>query len=147
MRPSVSLAQLLIAMMGDTYARVKENSDAEWKIGRLRSLLEATRQMHPVPPPFNLPLNLIHIIRNCGQQDKNVVQQQETKQWEVGGYLWDLKREKDRVARNLLKKLTKKRALESECEERAEATETRIKGIEVKVEQILDKLNTLTTKS
>jgi len=144
---NVVLVNLLIAMMGDTYARVKENSDAEWKIGRLRSLLEATRQMHPVPPPFNLPLNLIHIIRNCGQQDKNVVQQQETKQWEVGGYLWDLKREKDRVARNLLKKLTKKRALESECEERAEATETRIKGIEVKVEQILDKLNTLTTKS
>jgi hypothetical protein len=131
-------------MMGDTYARVKENSDAEWKIGRLRSLMEATRQMHPVPPPLNLPLTLFHIIRNCGQQDKNVVEQQEAKQWEVGGYLWDLKREKDRVARDLLKKLTKQRASDDAAEVRAEATETRIKGIESRVELILDKLNALT---
>ena len=29
---NVLLVNLLIAMMGDTYARIKENADTEWKV-------------------------------------------------------------------------------------------------------------------
>ena len=51
----IVLVNLLIAMMGYTFGAIKENADEEWKFGRLRSVLEASERMSPLPPPFNLP--------------------------------------------------------------------------------------------
>ena len=55
----IILVNLLIAMMGDTFGTIKERADEEWKFGRIRSVMEATERMHPVPPPFNLPITFL----------------------------------------------------------------------------------------
>jgi len=55
---NIVLVNLLIAMMGDTYGVIKENADEEWKFGRLRSVVEGTERMSPIPPPLNLPITL-----------------------------------------------------------------------------------------
>ena len=115
---NILLVNLLIAMMGDTYATIKENSDAEWKIGRLRSVQEAVRQMHPVPPPVNLPITFVKFLVNRGGRDdaqkKSAEEEKKlAEDWMVGGKLWEAKREKDRVARTLLSKLTKRSAEEA----------------------------------
>jgi len=49
----VMLVNLLIAMMGDTYSSVKENSDKEWKFSRY-SLINDFITSSPYPPPLNL---------------------------------------------------------------------------------------------
>jgi len=49
----VMLVNLLIAMMGDTYSSVKENSDKEWKFSRY-SLINDYIASSPYPPPLNL---------------------------------------------------------------------------------------------
>jgi len=58
----IILVNLLIAMMGDTFGVIKARADEEWKFGRLRSVMEATERMSPVPPPFNLPITLTAFI-------------------------------------------------------------------------------------
>ena len=138
---NILLVNLLIAMMGDTFSRIKENSDAKWKIGRLRSIQEAVKQMHPVPPPVNLPLTLSHFIKNKGQRDDVQAKTPEEEariaaDWSVGGKLWEAKREKDRVARALLSKLTKKRAEEEADAERARGVDQRVQNVESLLETL-----------
>jgi hypothetical protein len=60
----IILVNLLIAMMGDTFGVIKERADEEWKFGRLRSVMEATERMHPIPPPFNLPVTSAVFMHN-----------------------------------------------------------------------------------
>ena len=56
---NVLLVNLLIAMMSETYSRVKENALTEWMFDRLGGVLEMVERMHVVPPPFSLPI-LLH---------------------------------------------------------------------------------------
>ena len=42
---SVVLLNLLVAMMGDTYARVSENATAKWRLARARILLALERRV------------------------------------------------------------------------------------------------------
>jgi hypothetical protein len=49
----IMLVNLLIAMMGDTYSEVKENSDLEWKFFRYALVCDYCT-CSPHPPPFNL---------------------------------------------------------------------------------------------
>eukprot|EP00054_Salpingoeca_dolichothecata_P003849 m.28652 g.28652 ORF g.28652 m.28652 type:complete len:696 (+) comp14183_c0_seq2:90-2177(+) len=52
---------LLIAMINNSYQRVHDNSDVEWKFGRARLIREF--QQHPViPSPFNLVVEPISFI-------------------------------------------------------------------------------------
>jgi len=55
---NIVLVNLLIAMMGDTYSEIKHKADEEWKFGRLRSVVQTTERMSPIPPPLNLPITL-----------------------------------------------------------------------------------------
>jgi hypothetical protein len=50
-------------MMGHTFGVIKERADEEWKFGRLKSVLEATERMSPLPPPFNLPLTVYFFVK------------------------------------------------------------------------------------
>jgi len=60
----IMLVNLLIAMMGDTYSEVKENSDKEWKFFRY-SLVCDYCFCSPYPPPFNLIVGPIQTILGC----------------------------------------------------------------------------------
>ena len=102
---------------------------------------EAVKQMHPVPPPVNLPLTLSHFIKNKGQRDDVQAKTPEEEariaaDWSVGGKLWEAKREKDRVARALLSKLTKKRAEEEADAERARGVDQRVQNVESLLETL-----------
>jgi hypothetical protein len=71
----VMLVNLLIAMMGDTYGAVKENSDKEWKFYRY-SLVTDYITSSAYPPPFNLIFGPIFYIRHkfqtcCGTNIDN----------------------------------------------------------------------------
>jgi len=57
----IMLVNLLIAMMGDTYSEVKDNSDKEWKFFRY-SLVSDYCYCSPYPPPFNLIVGPIQYI-------------------------------------------------------------------------------------
>ncbi len=64
---AIVLVNLLIAMMADTYSRVKKNSEIEALAARYRRIFEHRRLMLTVPPPFNLPWVvpdlILHLIR------------------------------------------------------------------------------------
>ena len=47
----VVLLNLLVAIMGDTWQRVKESADEEWKYLLVQDM-EEFFMLHPVPPPF-----------------------------------------------------------------------------------------------
>lgn len=47
----VVLLNLLVAIMGDTWQRVKESADEEWKFLLVQDM-EEFFMLHPVPPPF-----------------------------------------------------------------------------------------------
>jgi len=62
----VMLVNLLIAMMGDTYSNVSDNSTEEWKFYRLELVME-NRSASFHPPPTNLlllPLDIYRALRN-----------------------------------------------------------------------------------
>jgi len=59
----VMLVNLLIAMMGDTYSAVKENSDKEWKFYRYSLVIDYITSS-AYPPPFNLIFGPILFIRS-----------------------------------------------------------------------------------
>ena len=62
MLSQVVLLNLLIAIMGDTWQRVKDSADEEWKFLLVQDM-EEFFDLHPVPPPFNA-LILLHRIHN-----------------------------------------------------------------------------------
>lgn len=63
----IMLVNLLIAMMGDTYSNVSENSATEWKFYRLALMMEnQSTSFHP--PPTNIivvPLQFLFRYRQC----------------------------------------------------------------------------------
>ena len=129
---NIVLVNLLIAMMGDTYGTIKENSDAEFKIGRLRTVLNCEKQMHPIPPPFNLPWTLPAFWRQRGQPIIDRVD--DAHLWEREGTLWKAKREKDFIARDLLRRMKLKIAEDAEQGRQMERMDDKIKGIESTLE-------------
>eukprot|EP00316_Scyphosphaera_apsteinii_P022830 CAMPEP_0119346800 /NCGR_PEP_ID=MMETSP1333-20130426/108193_1 /TAXON_ID=418940 /ORGANISM="Scyphosphaera apsteinii, Strain RCC1455" /LENGTH=1308 /DNA_ID=CAMNT_0007359319 /DNA_START=65 /DNA_END=3991 /DNA_ORIENTATION=+ len=53
---SIVLVNLLVAMFSDTYTRIKDNSELEFKFERYLRIHALMHVVHRVPPPFNLPL-------------------------------------------------------------------------------------------
>ncbi|XP_038077017.1 short transient receptor potential channel 4-like isoform X2 [Patiria miniata] len=51
---SIVLLNALIAMMSNTYTRVEENSEVEWKLARTKIMAEYISEKASLPPPFNL---------------------------------------------------------------------------------------------
>lgn len=58
----IVLINLLIAMMSDTYQRLQEQSDVEWKFGRARLIRNMERETSN-PTPINLFSKLVHIFK------------------------------------------------------------------------------------
>ena len=131
---NIVLVNLLIAMMGDTYGKIKENADAEFKIGRLRSVLGAWKQMHPVPPPLNLPITLYYFVKSRGRPLKT--ERDAGGAWDPGGRLWTEKRDKDFVAGRLLQKMNKKVAEEAQTGDQMKRLGEKIKGIETTLQSM-----------
>ncbi|KOO31412.1 transient receptor potential cation channel subfamily m member 2 [Chrysochromulina tobinii] len=162
---NVLLVNLLIAMMGDTYGRVKEAADVEWKFGRVSAVLEFIERAYAVPPPFSLPLlayrfvwwatcEFYNRIICCGESsalgkcgpygnhsgnkyalvdaDGDGNMDEENLEWNVGGRLWLLKRERQRVSTLALQNY-KKAADEKEDS----SSDGRLRRIETLVEELL----------
>ena len=58
----IVLINLLIAMMSDTYQRLQEQSDVEWKFGRAKLIRNMERETS-TPIPINLFSKLIHMLK------------------------------------------------------------------------------------
>lgn len=58
----IVLVNLLIAMMSDTYQRLQEQSDVEWKFGRAKLIRNMERETSN-PIPINLFSKLIHVVK------------------------------------------------------------------------------------
>lgn len=109
---NIVLVNLLIAMMGYTFGEIKEKSDEEWKFSRLRSSIETTERMSPVPPPFNLPITLGAFImqlmpESCQNCVKNCIPAEETDPVDPKAESI-AKKAKRKVARRLLLALKRK---------------------------------------
>ena len=103
---NVLLVNLLIAMMGDTYARIKENADSEWKFARLVSGIEFVERVHAVPPPLSLPimaLNLKSWLGGHRWETDGDGKDDGIDEWAEGGRLWLAKKDKDRISARVLR--------------------------------------------
>ncbi|XP_022086358.1 short transient receptor potential channel 5-like isoform X2 [Acanthaster planci] len=59
----VVLLNALIAMMSNTYTRVEENSDVEWKVARTRLMTEYLSESATIPPPLNIIPSMRSVLR------------------------------------------------------------------------------------
>ena len=70
----ILLLNILIAMLSETYARVRENADIEWMHRRVRVFDEFCGGSAAVPHPFSMPFTLYKIMgafaETCGTQLK-----------------------------------------------------------------------------
>ena len=94
----IILVNLLIAMMGHTFGAIKERADEEWKFGRLRSVLEATERMSPLPPPLNLPLTLLSFAKTVVLPTLGCVEEKAEEPLDLAK-LSEAKKAKQKVAR------------------------------------------------
>ncbi|KAI3387547.1 hypothetical protein SNEBB_006262 [Seison nebaliae] len=60
----IVLINLLIAMMSDTYQRIQQQSDIEWKFGRAK-LIRSMSKRSPSASPLNLISRLFKLIITC----------------------------------------------------------------------------------
>lgn len=60
---SVILVNLLVAMFSDTYSRVLEQSEEEFRYQRYQRMYTAQNVWAPIPPPFSLPSNALKLLR------------------------------------------------------------------------------------
>jgi len=65
----ILLINLLIAMMNDSYSRIQNNADKEWKFARA-SLISEYESVSAIPPPFNLIQLLFEILWACVPKNK-----------------------------------------------------------------------------
>ena len=150
---NVLLVNLLIAMMSDTYQAIKLNADTEWKFERVSAVLEAIERTYAVPPPFSLPIlglkfgwwllgRFVCLVCCCAcllppgsnsplvssrSQDRD-----EDPEWERGGRLWLLKRERVRIARVILQNHLRSAELSED-----KSSDGRLRRIETLVEELL----------
>jgi hypothetical protein len=105
---------LLIAMMGYTFAEVKEMADREWKFGRLRSIIEVNERFSALPPPFNFPLTFYTFFEFwvkrycCASHDSTELSD------DIKLAMKEAKKAKGRVARKLKFALQRKEEEENE---------------------------------
>lgn len=65
----IVLINLLIAMMSNTYMRIEEESDIQWKFGRAKLIQNMNRTMS-TPSPLNLFVGIpFLIVRRMGAKD------------------------------------------------------------------------------
>ncbi|KAH9373927.1 hypothetical protein HPB48_001103 [Haemaphysalis longicornis] len=74
----VVLLNLLIAMMSNSYQRISERADTEWKFGRAKLILKYFQPGQTLPPPFNLLEFVRHITKlitckSTKRKDKDVM--------------------------------------------------------------------------
>ncbi|KAK8777751.1 hypothetical protein V5799_020907, partial [Amblyomma americanum] len=62
----VVLLNLLIAMMSNSYQRISERADTEWKFGRAKLILNYFQPGQTLPPPFNLLEFIRHVTKLIG---------------------------------------------------------------------------------
>ncbi|XP_058234421.1 transient receptor potential cation channel, subfamily N, member 1 isoform X2 [Hemibagrus wyckioides] len=60
----IVLLNLLIAMMSNTYQRIQDQSDTEWKFGRAILIRDISCKSES-PPPFNLFTDLFFFVKSC----------------------------------------------------------------------------------
>jgi len=106
---NVLLVNLLIAMMSETYERIKDRADVEWKFGRVSSVLEAVERTHAMPPPFSFPMMAIKFLRwavihKCAGLGQHAVTEvlDDEQSWRPGGHLHTLKRRREAIAKQTL---------------------------------------------
>ena len=127
---NVLLVNLLIAMMAETYSKVKDNADVEWKFERVSSVLESIERTYAIPPPFSLPPLAVRFVwwvcgrmvalagwllcccGGCAVDDSVPTTRRDGERlrptdadnpgWKVGGRLYRLKREREEVAKLIL---------------------------------------------
>ena len=125
-------------MMSDTYQKIKEDSDVEWKFARVSNILEAIERTHPVPPPFSAPLLLSRFIWWVGYSGLNKglseeeQEEAEDVEWKRDGKLLKLKRKREKIARFTLQNMRKQQDEEEET-----CPDGRLKRIETLVEEVL----------
>jgi len=71
---TVVLINLLIAMMSDTYQRIQQQSDVEWKFG-LAKLIRSMHRTDMAPSPINLVTTwLVYLLRICKRGKRTKVE-------------------------------------------------------------------------
>eukprot|EP00908_Phaeocystis_cordata_P005249 Transcript_15726.p1 GENE.Transcript_15726~~Transcript_15726.p1 ORF type:complete len:838 (-),score=257.41 Transcript_15726:48-2561(-) len=138
---NVLLVNLLIAMMGESYSEIKENSAREWKFGRLRTGIELVERFHPLPPPLNLPLMLVYFCQYLagyrleGTGADPTGSEPDSVDWDPGGRLWNLKRQKEVIAKEVLRE--RRSAQEAE---QADSIPAQIQALGSRLERIEEAL-------
>ncbi|XP_072041739.1 short transient receptor potential channel 1-like isoform X3 [Amphiura filiformis] len=64
----VVMLNALIAMMSNTYTRVEENAELEWKVERTKLMVDYMVNCPTMPPPFNLvptPKSFVRLFTRC----------------------------------------------------------------------------------
>merc|ERR1719166_28005 len=70
---TIILINLLIAMMSDTYQRIQQQSDMEWKFG-LAKLIRSMHRTDMAPSPINLVTTwVVYLLRMCQRGKKGKV--------------------------------------------------------------------------
>lgn len=64
----IVLINLLIAMMSNTYSRIEEQSDIEWKFGRAKLIQNMNRTLS-TPSPLNLFIGIPFMLRDRMKKD------------------------------------------------------------------------------
>ena len=140
MLSNVLLVNLLIAMMNDTYQKISEKADIEWKFGRTNAILEAVERSYPVPPPFSLPFMVgrfvLWVCSGCSTEGYGVGNATKAAagedEWAMGGQLWQMKRERQRLATVMLLAMRRK-----EEEEEQVSVDGRLERMEKLVEEVM----------
>jgi len=160
---NVLLVNLLIAMMSDSYAEIKDNADVEWKFGRMNSVLETVERIHPIPPPLSLPMLVAKfsttacraffcaIWKNAGQcggcvkDESGAHDDDDSPEWQVGGRSWIQKRLREDITTAALqehRKISEKQEQESESA-RSARIESMLEDVLVMCESHDRELNSL----
>lgn len=64
---SVILVNLLVAMFSDTYTKVLEQAEEEFRYQRYERMYTAQNVWAPSPPPFSFPSNALKLLRLLGR--------------------------------------------------------------------------------
>ena len=67
---TVVLVNLLVAMFADTYTRIKERADVEYRYLRYLYVYLYGHLQHPLPPPLSLPFLLRNFGRAVNEDDQ-----------------------------------------------------------------------------
>mmetsp|Transcript_9943 Transcript_9943/g.28938 ORF Transcript_9943/g.28938 Transcript_9943/m.28938 type:complete len:1510 (+) Transcript_9943:1910-6439(+) len=79
----VVLVNLLIAMMSETYEKIKENADNEWKYSRVFVVDEFVSSVYWIPPPVSLPFLVLEMTHGFSKLACNSVRDFCVRCWEA----------------------------------------------------------------